>query len=55
MIPRTFARYTMVTEDASLMVHAVTFEHYIWLTINGRASQTSIFKLLCSTSRIIAP
>jgi hypothetical protein len=47
MIPRIFARYTMVIEDAILIVHIITFEHYPWLAMDEHVCQTLIFKLHC--------
>ena len=43
-----FSCYTMINEDASLIVHVITFQHYLWLAMHGCACQISIFKLLCS-------
>ena len=45
-----FSCYTMINEDASLIVHVITFQHYLWLAMHGCACQISIFKLLCSRS-----
>ena len=45
-----FSCYTMINEDASLIVHVITFQHYMWLPMHGCACQISIFKLLCSRS-----
>jgi hypothetical protein len=52
--PKIFARYTMVIEDSSPIVHVITFEHYPWLAMDGLACQILIFKLQCSKSRIIS-